>query len=40
VEYMYLFNWEEIPGKDNGKLVKYLEEKYGVDWVRTAKIEG
>ena len=36
---MYLFSWENVPGKDNGKLIEYLEQKYGVDWVRTAKIE-
>jgi hypothetical protein len=36
---MYLFNWENVPGKDNGRLVEYLEQKYGVDWVRTAKVE-
>jgi len=36
---MFLFNWENVPGKDDGKLIEYLEQKYGVDWVRTAKIE-
>jgi hypothetical protein len=36
---MFLFSWENVPGKDNGKLIDYLEQKYGVDWVRTAKIE-
>ena len=36
---MYLFSWENVPGKENGKLLEYLEQKYGVDWVRTAKIE-
>jgi len=36
---MYIFSWENVPGKDNGKLIEYLEQKYGVDWVRTAKIE-
>lgn len=36
---MYLFNWENVPGKDDGRLVEYLEQKYGVDWVRKAKIE-
>ncbi|MFZ3169060.1 MAG: hypothetical protein WA130_15715 [Candidatus Methanoperedens sp.] len=36
---MYIFNWENVPGKDNGRLIEYLEQKYGVDWVRTAKIE-
>jgi hypothetical protein len=36
---MFLFSWGNVPGKDNGKLVEFLEQKYGVDWVRTAKIE-
>jgi hypothetical protein len=36
---MYLFSWDNVPGKENGKLIEYLEQKYGVDWVRTAKIE-
>ncbi len=36
---MYLFSWDNVPGKDNGKLIEYLEQKYGVDWVRTSKIE-
>jgi hypothetical protein len=36
---MYIFNWENVPGKDNGKIVEYLEQKYGVDWARKAKIE-
>jgi hypothetical protein len=36
---MYIFNWENVPGNDNGKLVEYLEQRYGVDWVRKAKIE-
>ena len=36
---MYIFNWENVPGKDDGKLLVFLEQKYGVDWVRTAKIE-
>jgi hypothetical protein len=36
---MYLFSWDNVPGKDDGKLKEFLEHKYGVDWVRTAKIE-
>lgn len=36
---MYLFSWDNVPGKENGKLIEYLEQNYGVDWVRTAKIE-
>lgn len=36
---MYLFDWDNIPGKDDGKLIQFLEQKYGVDWIRSAKIE-
>ncbi len=36
---MYLFNWENVPGKDDGKLILFLEQKYGTDWIRSAKIE-
>lgn len=36
---MYLFNWDNVPGKDDGKLIQFLEQKYGVDWIRSAKIE-
>jgi len=36
---MYLFSWDNVPGKENGKRMEYLEQNYGVDWVRTAKIE-
>lgn len=35
----YLFSWDDIPGKDDGRLLEYLEKMYGFDWVRTAKIE-
>jgi len=36
---MYLFNWESVPGNDDGKLILFLEQKYGTDWIRSAKIE-
>ncbi len=36
---MYLFNWDSVPGKDDGKLIQFLEQKYGTDWIRSAKIE-
>ena len=26
---MYLFSWDNVPGKDNGRLLEYLEQKYG-----------
>lgn len=36
---MYIFNWDNVPGKDDGKLIEFLEQKYGVNWARTGKIE-
>ena len=39
IESVYLFGWEEIPGGDNGRLIEILVEKFGIDWIRTAKIE-
>jgi hypothetical protein len=35
----YLFSWDEIPGNDNGKLIEFLIDKFGIDWVKTAEIE-
>jgi len=38
-----LFNWEEVPGKDNDIFIKFLDNYYGdyadVDWINRAKIE-
>jgi len=34
-----LFSWDEIPGNDNGKLIEFLKQKFGIDWVKTAEIE-
>ncbi len=35
----YLFCWDKIPGKDNERLVKFLTQKFGLGWVKTAAIE-
>lgn len=35
----YLFNWNEIPGNDNERLIEFLTQKFGIDWVKTVKIE-
>ena len=35
----YLFCWNEIPGRDNDQLIKFLKKNYGVPWVKDAKIE-
>ncbi|MCZ7380862.1 MAG: hypothetical protein O8C64_04715 [Candidatus Methanoperedens sp.] len=37
-ETMYLFSWDEIPGKDNDILIEFLIQNYDLNWVRTAKI--
>ncbi len=36
---LYLFSWNEIPGNDNGRLIDFLNQNFGIDWVKTAKIE-
>ncbi len=33
------FDWDEIPGKDNILLLEFLENVYGADWIKLAKIE-
>jgi hypothetical protein len=35
----YLFSWDEIPGNDNVKLIEFLRQKFGIDWLRTPKVE-
>ncbi len=37
--YQKLFSWDAIPGNDNGRLIEFLIQKFGIDWVKTAKIE-
>lgn len=40
LERVYLFSWDEIPGKDSVKLIESLERWYPLlDWLKTAKIE-
>ncbi len=35
----HLFIWEEIPGNGNGRLLEFLIQKFGVEWVKAAKIK-
>ncbi|MCG2738357.1 MAG: Hsp70 family protein [Candidatus Methanoperedenaceae archaeon] len=35
----YLFNWNEIPGKDDRKLKDFLKPNFNIDWVITGNIE-
>lgn len=34
-----LFSWNKIPGNDSIRLVEFLKENFGIDWIGTAKIE-
>ena len=35
----YFATWNEIPGRDNQRLLKYLENKFYFDWIGNANIE-
>ncbi len=35
----YLFSWEEIPGNDNVRLIDFLIQNFGIEWVKAAKIK-
>jgi hypothetical protein len=34
----YLFNWNNISGDDNDKLIKFLKDNFDIDWVENATI--
>jgi hypothetical protein len=36
---MLIFSWDEVPGNDSGRLLKFLKQEFGISWVETAKIE-
>jgi hypothetical protein len=36
---LYLFSWDQIPGNDSGRLIEFIGKNYGIDWVKTAKID-
>ncbi|GEM_PF-2893131 len=35
----YAFCWDNIPGKDNDRLIKFLGHTFNIDWAKNAKIE-
>jgi flagellar biosynthesis protein FlhG len=39
IERSYLFSWDEIPGNDSERFIEFLIEKFGIDWVKIARIE-
>jgi len=34
----YLFSWEKFTGNDTGRLIEFLMRKFGIKWVKEAKI--
>lgn len=38
-EGLYLFRWNKIPVRDTWKLIKFLNQNYNIDWVKTSKIK-
>ena len=34
-----MFSWDKIPGNDNGRLIKFLNRHFAIEWVKTAEIE-
>ena len=34
----YIFNWNNISGDDNAKLIKFLKDNFHIDWVENATI--
>lgn len=34
-----LFSWSKIPGNNNERLLEFLKQNFGIDWIETAKIE-
>ncbi len=35
----YLFCWNDVPGKDNDRLMEFLKKRFGVDWVEKASVK-
>ncbi len=35
---LYLFNWSNVPGNDNGRLLRFLKDDLEINWVNNAKI--
>ena len=36
---MYVFSWDEIPEKDNARLIQFLTNRFQIELTKTAKIE-
>lgn len=38
VDVMYMFSWDNIPGRENEMLLSYLKEEFGIGWAEGADI--
>ncbi len=38
-ETLSFFSWDDIPGKDSNRLIEFITQNYGANWVKNAKIE-
>lgn len=36
---VFLFSWDEIPGKDSNRFIEFLRLKFDIDWIKAEKIE-
>jgi hypothetical protein len=35
----YLFSWDEIPGIDSCRLIEFLKQDLGIDWVKEEQLK-
>ncbi|VVB88302.1 TraB family protein [uncultured archaeon] len=35
----YLFNWNDIPGKDSGRVIEFFKKEHKAEWLKNAHIE-
>ena len=36
---IYLFNWDDVPGKDSAKFKHFLKQCYGLDWLENLEFK-
>lgn len=39
VNVMHMFRWDNVPGSENDRLMRYLKDDFGLDWAMDARIE-
>jgi hypothetical protein len=38
IKWQYLFSWDNVPGNDTARLLKFLRDDHGIDWADNAEI--